>query len=81
MGIENVVRRAYLQKMGEAFIDVSSIRSERRVMEKNAQQVRDLCTRIIAERDSQKFLKLVTELNAVLGEREEKLQRSETADG
>ena len=50
-------------------------------MEKNAQQVRDLCTRIIAERDSQKFLKLVTELNAVLGEREEKLQRSETADG
>jgi hypothetical protein len=47
VGIENVVRRAYLPKM--ASTDGAPARSERRLMEKNAQEVHDLCTRIIAE--------------------------------
>ena len=43
-------------------------------MEKNAEKVRELCTRVIAEKDPDKLAELIAELDKVMGERVEKLR-------
>lgn len=44
-------------------------------MQENDEQVRELCTRIIAERNPDRLIALTAQLDAILAEREEKLRR------
>jgi hypothetical protein len=47
-------------------------------MEKNTEEVRELCARIIAEKDADKLAELVTDLDEVLAVREEKLRKGQS---
>jgi hypothetical protein len=46
-------------------------------MQANADQIQELCTEIIAEKDPEKMVLLAKRLDAVIVEREQKLRKSE----
>jgi hypothetical protein len=46
----------------------------------NNDRIHELCSRIAVEQNRQKFLKLVEELNRILGAKDEQLQNQEADD-
>ena len=48
-----------------------------KTMQANADQIQELCTKIIAEKDPEKMVLLAKRLDAVIAEREQKLRKSE----